>query len=183
MGRGSVAWFFTVQGGFCLGQRWMWVFLSPAASLSHFPFFQSFWPIFILRKLKVKTWNFLLRSFVFFFFLMPTLFFLSLSMTPWKAEEEKETEKLFCKACYVYERQYLSFSPDPMEYFKHNQRVRDEGALKSFLIMQQRRWADSKSPSPSTDSLLAIPYLNLTRHGEHRPYQSFIVFPTNHHMT
>lgn len=121
MGRGSVAWFFTVQGGFCLGQRWMWVFLSPAASLSHFPFFQSFWPIFILRKLKVKTWNFLLRSFVFFFFFNAHSFFsfpVHDSLESWRGERNWEVvlQSLLClwKTILVFlSRSYGIFQTQP----------------------------------------------------------------------
>lgn len=58
------------------------------------------------------------------------------------------------------------FPPDPMEYFKENRRGRDGGALKSFLIIQQRNEQVPDCLIPYIVSVQVIPDLNLIKHGE-----------------
>lgn len=143
----------------------MWVFPFPEASLSHFHFFLVlllffsffyFCLIFVLRKLKVKTWNFLFESFV-FFFLNAHSFFLSLSMTPWKAEEEKETVKLFYKACYAYEI-YLSFLPRSNAIFQ----AQPEG----------QRWGSSEIFPNHAAKEMSRSQISFSQHRQHIGYPS-----------
>lgn len=107
-GKGLVAWFsqFKVDFGLDKDECEFSPSLKPLS-----PIFISFWSyfcsffffclIFVLRKLKVKTWNFLFESFVFFFFFKRP-FFLSFplhdSLKSWRGGRNCEVvlQSLLC---------------------------------------------------------------------------------------
>lgn len=86
-------------------------------------------------KLKYKTWNFLFKT----FFQKPSCIFFPF---PWIFLKNKRGKEdciiFFTIPTDILMKHNRLFPPDPMEYSKDNMWGRVGGALKSFLIIQQR---------------------------------------------
>lgn len=163
-GKGLVAWFSQFKVDFGLDKDEC-EFSPPLKPLS--PIFLSFWSYFcsfffffvlflFWENWKSKPETFYLKV-LWFFFLNTHSFFLSLSMTPWKAEEEKETVKLFYKACYAYEI-YLSFLPRSNGIFQ----AQPEG----------QRWGSSEIFPNHAAKEMSRSQISFSQHRQHIGYPS-----------